>query len=145
MKLTLLLVSIGLYVIAIVACNRPASAGADASSKAATAEPHDQDHSNHQHAVATANESGTQTVAITVGEDGFAPNHVEVKRGTKATLRFTRTTDKTCAKEVAFPELGLNKPLPLNQTVDIEIPADQARTLTFQCGMGMYKSKIVVQ
>jgi plastocyanin domain-containing protein len=144
MKLALFIVSIGLYVFAVGACNKPASASADTSSKAAAAEPHDQDHSNHQHAATVATESGTQNVAITVGEDGFAPNHVEVKRGGKATLRFTRTTDKTCATAVAFPELGLNKPLPLNQTVDIEIPTDKARTLTFQCGMGMYKSKIVV-
>jgi plastocyanin domain-containing protein len=143
MKLALIIISIGLYVFAVVACNRPASASAEASQKAAAAEPLDHDH-NHQHAAPVATESGTQTVAITVGEDGFAPNHVEVKRGGKATLRFTRTTDKTCATAVAFPELGLNKPLPLNQTVDIEIPADKARTLTFQCGMGMYKSKIVV-
>lgn len=82
--------------------------------------------------------------AVTVNQDGFSPNHVEVKRGQKATLRFTRTAEKTCATEVAFPELNTTKPLPLNQPVDIDIPSDQARTLTFQCGMGMYKSKVVV-
>ncbi len=81
---------------------------------------------------------------VSVNEDGFAPSHIEVAKGQKLTLRFTRTTDKTCATEVTFPELGLTKPLPLNQPVDVEIPSDQARTLTFQCGMGMYKSKIVI-
>lgn len=88
--------------------------------------------------------AGEGVTAITVNEDGFSPNHVEVKRGQRTTLRFTRTADKTCATEVAFPELNTTKPLPLNQPVDIEIPSDQARTLTFQCGMGMYKSKVVV-
>jgi plastocyanin domain-containing protein len=82
--------------------------------------------------------------AITVTDDGFVPNQVDVKRGSKATLRFTRTSDKTCATSVAFPELGVEKPLPLNQPVDIDVPTEQARTLTFQCGMGMYKSKVVV-
>ncbi|MGE5784566.1 MAG: cupredoxin domain-containing protein [Myxococcales bacterium] len=81
---------------------------------------------------------------ITVNDDGFSPNHVEVKHGQQTTLRFTRTSEKTCATEVAFPELKITKPLPLNQPVDIEIPSDQARTLTFTCGMGMYKSKVVV-
>jgi hypothetical protein len=144
MKLALIVISVGLYMFAVVACNRPAAATSDASQNVAVAQPVGEEHANHKHAAAKPNETGTQSIAITVGEDGFAPNHVEVQRGTKATLRFTRTTDKTCATAVAFPELGLNKPLPLNQTVDIEIPADKERTLTFQCGMGMYKSKIVV-
>jgi plastocyanin domain-containing protein len=84
-------------------------------------------------------------VAITATEDGFVPNHVAVKRGQKATLRFTRTTDKTCATTVVFPELKLERALPLNQAVDIEVPADKPGTLGFQCGMGMYKSTVVVQ
>jgi predicted small lipoprotein YifL len=84
------------------------------------------------------------TIPVTVGDEGFQPSHITLKRGEKSTLRFTRTSDKTCATEVAFPELGIRKPLPLNQPVDIEVPVDQARTLTFQCGMGMYKSQVVI-
>lgn len=145
MKLALLIASVGLYSVTAIACNRPASANTEASQKATAAESQEHDHGNHLHVAASADQTGAQTVTITVGEDGFVPNHVEVRRGSKATLRFTRTTDKTCATSVAFPELGLNRPLPLNQAVDIEVPADQARTLTFQCGMGMYKSRIVVK
>jgi plastocyanin domain-containing protein len=88
--------------------------------------------------------TGEQPVAIIVNDDGFSPSQVTFKRGGKATLQFRRTSDLTCAKQVVFPELGLTKELPLNQQVDIEVPLDQARTLTFQCGMGMYKSKVVV-
>lgn len=103
------------------------------------------DRSGHEQSAAqVATLTDGQVLGIQVGEDGFAPNHVEIKRGSKATLRFTRTTDKTCATAVAFPELGINRPLPLNQAVDIQVPSDQARTLTFQCGMGMYQSKVVV-
>jgi plastocyanin domain-containing protein len=46
---------------------------------------------------------------------------------------------------VVFPDLKLEKPLPLNTPVSIEVPTGQARTLTFQCGMGMYKSAVVIQ
>jgi plastocyanin domain-containing protein len=84
-------------------------------------------------------------IPITVGEDGFAPNEVKVAKGEQTTLVFTRTTDKTCAKDVDFPELKITKALPLNQPVAVVVPSGEARTLTFQCGMGMYKSKVVVQ
>jgi plastocyanin domain-containing protein len=33
----------------------------------------------------------------------------------------------------------------LNQPVAINVPSDAARTLTFQCGMGMYKGALLVK
>ncbi|RYZ66713.1 MAG: hypothetical protein EOP08_04355, partial [Proteobacteria bacterium] len=41
--------------------------------------------------------------------------------------------------------LQRDKKLPLAESVPIEIPTGEARTLAFQCGMGMYQSKIVIQ
>jgi plastocyanin domain-containing protein len=87
----------------------------------------------------------TKEVAIKVGEDGFEPNEVKVSKGEETSLVFTRMSDKTCAKEVEFPELKVKKELPLNQPVAVVVPSSEARTITFQCGMGMYKSKVVVQ
>lgn len=84
-------------------------------------------------------------VDITAGSNGFKPNNVAVKQGEATTLVFTRTTDETCATEVVFPEINLKKDLPLNKQVAIEVPVDKSRTLAFQCGMGMYKSKVVIE
>jgi plastocyanin domain-containing protein len=84
-------------------------------------------------------------VAVVAGEDGFAPSEIKLAKGEAATLVFKRTSDKTCATAVDFPELKVKKDLPLNQEVAIEIPTGEARTLGFQCGMGMYKSKVVIQ
>jgi plastocyanin domain-containing protein len=90
----------------------------------------------------TVAESGM--VKITVSDQGFVPSSVQAKQGQPLTLEFTRITDKTCATQVAFPELNLTKDLPLNSAVSIQVPTDKARTLTFQCGMGMYKSSVVI-
>lgn len=84
-------------------------------------------------------------VDVTASAKGFEPNAITVKKGEATTLVFTRTTDETCATEVVFPDLGLEKKLPLNQPVAIEVPVDQSRTLGFQCGMKMYKSKVVIE
>ena len=83
-------------------------------------------------------------IAITADGDGFRPSAVKVKKGEPATLVFTRTTDETCATEVVFPELDVKKDLPKGQPVAVAVPTDRDRTLTFQCGMGMYKSSVVV-
>ena len=84
------------------------------------------------------------SVAITVDGDGFKPSKLKLKKGAPATLVFTRTSDDTCATEVVFPQLDIKKDLPKGQAVSITIPTDKEQTLQFQCGMGMYKSSVVV-
>jgi len=84
-------------------------------------------------------------VAIRVDENGFTPSTVSAPKGKPLALVFTRTPDHTCAKAVAFPDLKLEKPLPKNTPVRIEVPTEATRTYAFQCGMGMFNSKVVVQ
>ena len=84
---------------------------------------------------------------VTVGEHGFAPSSLAVPRGAAGStvpVTFVRTTEETCAKEVVFPDVGIKKDLPLNKAVTVDVPADTPRTLTFQCGMAMYKGALVV-
>ena len=95
-------------------------------------------------AASAAAQDGKPT-AIRADENGFTPTSVAVKKGAPASLVFTRTSDETCAKEVVFPEIKLKKDLPLNTPVTVDVPSGDARTLTFQCGMGMFKGKVVIQ
>lgn len=84
---------------------------------------------------------------VTAGEHGFTPASLNVPAGgpgSHHTVTFIRTTDKTCATEVVFPDLKIEKKLPLDQVVPIDVPTDTAKTLTFQCGMAMYKGAVVV-
>lgn len=83
-------------------------------------------------------------VPIKVGADGFQPSAVTFKKGAPGSLVFTRTTDDTCAKKVVFPDLKIEKDLPKDSPVTVDIPTDKPQTIAFQCGMGMYKSSVVV-
>ena len=85
------------------------------------------------------------SVDVKADENGFSPSTITLKKGEAATLRFKRTTEETCADKVVFPELKLSKELPLNQVVEIPIDTKEQKTLGFECGMGMYKSKVVIQ
>jgi len=84
-------------------------------------------------------------VPIKVDEKGFSPDSVTLKQGAEATLRFTRTTNETCADKVVFPDLKIEKDFPLITLVDVPIATTESHTYSFQCGMGMYKSKVVVR
>ena len=92
---------------------------------------------------ATTPQSGD--IAVKADETGFVPASVSVAKGKPATLVFTRTSDATCATEVVFPDLKIEKKLPKGEAVRVELPTGEARTYAFQCGMAMYKSKVVVQ
>jgi plastocyanin domain-containing protein len=89
--------------------------------------------------------AGVQQAKIKVDKKGFSPSEVKLDKGKPAELVFVRTSDETCAKEVVFPELKIERDLPLNTPVKIDIPTTEARTLTFQCGMAMYKSSVLIQ
>ncbi|MFI5301391.1 MAG: cupredoxin domain-containing protein [Polyangiales bacterium] len=84
-------------------------------------------------------------VDVNVGPKGFVPASIDLKKGEAATLVFTRTTTETCATEVVFPELKIKRSLPMQTPIAIQVPVGEAKTYGFECGMGMYKSKVVVQ
>ena len=84
-----------------------------------------------------------EAVRVEVNDHGFQPSTVPL--GTGRQLIFRRTSETTCSTEVVFPDLGIQKPLPLNTDVLVTLPASAKGELTFQCGMGMYKSKVVAR
>lgn len=88
----------------------------------------------------------TQVVELTVTENGFQPNTVDVGPGKKVTLKVTRKTDSTCATQIQIPSKKIKKELPLNQLVTIELGPLEKGEIRFGCGMNMMEGgKIYVK
>jgi len=86
----------------------------------------------------------TQTVTVNVTAKGFEPASINLKANIPARITFLRETKDTCATSVEFPDYKIKKELPLNEAVTVEITPAKAGSLTFVCGMKMFRGKIVV-
>lgn len=125
------------------ACDKSAEAGkptktADAEKKPAPAPPP---------TVATPPAMPAQ-IAIEVTSRGFSPNKITVKKGVPVTLVFTRTSDKTCAKEVVIAVgdgTTIERALPLKQKVEIAMTFAKSGDLSYACKMDMVTGIISVQ
>lgn len=82
-------------------------------------------------------------LTLKVDASGFTPSELRAPAGAKARLVITRTTDATCAKEIKFPALSLERQLPLDTAVAIDITVPATGRLRFTCGMGMYEGAVV--
>lgn len=87
----------------------------------------------------------TQTIAISVTEDGFVPADIKIKKGELTHLVITRRTDQTCAKQIVIPDYGLSADLPLNVPVTLSLTPKGAGEIRYACGMGMLRGVLSVQ
>lgn len=86
-----------------------------------------------------------RVVRVVVDDKGFTPSRIVSKAGESLTLVFRRTSTKGCATSVVFPELDIKRSLPLDQDVSVTVTPKKGKPLTFTCGMGMYRSSVVVE
>jgi len=86
-----------------------------------------------------------QVVAIEVTSEGFVPAQVKVKANQPVKLLVTRKTDRTCATAIVIKEFAINKPLPLNQPVEITFTPTKAGKFRYACGMDMIAGVITVE
>ncbi len=93
---------------------------------------------------ACAEEMG-RTVELSVTDDGFVPDKIQVKAGEPLKLVVTRKTDKTCATEIVIKDYGINQALPLNKAVTVAFTPKKAGTIRYACGMDMIAGQLVVQ
>ena len=98
------------------------------------------------HAEVTQAAAG-RTIEIAASH-AFAPNSVTVYAGEVVRLRFTRTTSRSCAREVVINLDGghqIRRELPVNVPVDVALRFDRPGELGFSCGMAMMGGTIEVK
>jgi plastocyanin domain-containing protein len=84
-------------------------------------------------------------IAITVDGSGYQPSSVTAPAGKAVKLVFTRTSDDGCGQQLVFPALDIRRDLPLNQPVTIDVTMPASGSVSFTCGMDMYRGAVVVQ
>ncbi|MDX8391467.1 MAG: cupredoxin domain-containing protein [Mariprofundaceae bacterium] len=86
-----------------------------------------------------------QVVDIRVRDGIYDPALIEAVVGKGISLKFIREDDAACAAQVLFPELSVQKDLPLGKPVVIRFVPEKAGDFTFQCQMGMYRGILRVR
>lgn len=86
-----------------------------------------------------------RVVEVKVTDKGFEPKVIEAKKGETISLKITRSTSSECLKAMTIPSLKIEKDLPLNQTVIVNVKAENEGPIVFQCWMAMFKGEIDVK
>ena len=86
----------------------------------------------------------SQSPKVVIGNYGYEPASIRLKRGVPAKVTFLRVSESTCATEVLFADYGIRRELPLNQAVTVSFTPRRAGEFSFTCGMNMHKGKLIV-
>jgi len=87
----------------------------------------------------------TQVIPIEVTSAGFVPAQVKTKSMESIRLVVTRTTDRTCVKDIVLKDFGIRKPLPLNQPVEITFTPTKPGQYRYACAMNMVAGVIIAK
>lgn len=79
---------------------------------------------------------GVRTVEVSVTDEGFVPSKIKAKKGEKLRLVVTRKTKSTCATEIVIKDQDINKPLPLDKPVTVEVTPSKSGEIRYACAMG---------
>jgi len=87
----------------------------------------------------------SQRVDMKVTSEGFVPAEVKVKKGHPVELVVTRTTDRTCAKQIVIKDAGISQDLPLDRAVTVAFTPGKSGKLRYACSMDMIAGVLLVE
>ncbi len=74
---------------------------------------------------------------MVITEKGFEPSTLKVKAGTPVTLKITRKTNATCAREITVPSQKLRVDLPLDKEMTVKLASLSKGEIKFGCAMDL--------
>ena len=86
----------------------------------------------------------SQSAKVVIGNYGYDPASIRLKRGVPAKVTFLRVSESTCATEVLFADYGIRRELPLNQAVTVSFTPRKTGEFAFTCGMNMHRGKLII-
>jgi plastocyanin domain-containing protein len=96
-------------------------------------------------APAAAATKHAQRFDIIVTSRGFEPASLHVKAGQPVRLVVTRKTERTCATRIVVHGYGIDRALPLNQSVEVRFTPRKAGAIRYACAMDMIAGSLVVE
>ncbi len=87
---------------------------------------------------------GVQEANIVV-KGGYQPDVLVVKAGQPVRLNFTRQETASCSEMVLFPDFNKSAKLPTGETISLELTPEKPGEYGFQCQMGMFRGKLIVE
>ena len=88
---------------------------------------------------------GRPVIKVAVDATGYHPSEAKAKAGKPVRIEFTRTSDEGCGQKLVIPSEKIEKDLPLNQPVPVDVTMPASGKLAFTCGMDMYRGAIVAE
>lgn len=88
--------------------------------------------------------STSDIITITAKDDGYEPKVMHALANKKLTLSIVTQNTTSCARSMVFPDLNVEKILPVTGEVKVELPPQPAGfVLRYSCSMGMYTGQII--
>lgn len=90
--------------------------------------------------------NGVQIIDMRVVASGYAPNSFTVRKGVPVKWNISGENVFGCQAYFVVPSLGIQKVIEPGNSVNnnIEFTPDKSGTISFMCGMGMYRGQITV-
>ena len=88
--------------------------------------------------------NGVQEVDLTVDSNKYSPSTIIANKGVPLKINV-KTNGDSCAREIVFPDLGIDKIIDADSSGVIKINNPKPGTYIFRCPMDMVQGKLIVR